>query len=648
MKLFEPGKIGRLSLKNRILMPPMLPLLIEAGAEGGYGQRAIDYHVARAKGGTGLIIVGAVRPNRKLEVIYLGDPVIDGKHCVHWINNLAEAVHVYGAKIGVCLSPGFGRVLAPDPTLPHGGLVSASAVPSKWDPNTICRALTTGEVEQLIEDVELSAKILSAAGIDLIELHAHNGYLIDQFLTPLWNKRTDKYGGSLNKRLRFSFELIEAVRRGAGADFPISYRYALTHYLDGGREIEEGLEIARRIEKAGVDIVGIDAGCYETNHWSQPTTTMAPGCLVPLAEMVKKVVDIPVSVVGKLGYPELAERVLQEGKADFIGLGRTLLADPEWPNKVKAGRLEDITPCLACHEGCLKRVFEGKHISCTVNPACGRERECTITPAEKKKSVVVIGGGPAGMEAARVAALRGHRVTLLEKGYTLGGNLIPASIPTFKQDYKLFLDYLTTQVKKLGVATKLGMEATPELVQQMNPDVVFVATGATHCIPDIPGIEKGMKKGKVVTGVDVLLGKKEVGKSVVVIGAGMVGCEVALYLAQQGKKVTAVECLTALRDMFFINALDLKDKLNSAKVKILENTDILEITKEGVVIADKRGEKSALEADTIVLAVGLQSNRELVEALQGKLPEVYAIGDCAESRRVLDAVWEGFHTGRLI
>lgn len=648
MKLFEPGKIGKLSLKNRIIMSPVLPLLIEAAPEGGYGQRAIDFWVARAKGGTGLIITGLMRPNRKLEVIYLGDPVIDGKHCVHWLNDLAEAVHVYGAKIGVCLSPGLGRIVPPDPTLPHGGLISASDVPAHWDPKVICHGLTLGEVEQLIEDCELSAKILSAAGIDLIEIHTHAGYLVDQFLTPLWNKRTDRYGGDLNGRFRFSLELIKAVRRGAGADFPISYRYSLTHHLDGGRTIDEGLEIARLLEKANVDVIGIDAGCFGADHWAHPTTTMSPGCLVPMAEMVKKVVKTPVSVVGKLGYPELAEKVLEEGKADFISLGRALLADPEWPNKVRRGRPEDITPCLACHEGCLKRVYEGKHVSCAVNPACGKERECTITPAEKKKSVLVIGGGPAGMEAAIVAVLRGHQVTIVEKGYTLGGNLIPASIPAFKQDYKLFLDYLTTQVKKIGVTTKLGMEAKPELVQRMNPDVVFIATGATHCVPDIPGIKKGMKNGKVITAVDVLLGKKEVGKSAVVIGAGKVGCEVALYLAQQGKKVTAVECLTAMRDVYWINALDLKEKLNSAKVKILENTDVLEITKQGIIIADKRGKKSTLEADTVIISIGLQPNRELLEELDSELPEVYAIGDCTESRRILDAIWEGFHTARVI
>jgi len=630
-------------------MSPVLPLLIEAVApESGYGQRAIDFWAARAKGGTGLIVTGLMRPNRKLEKIFLGEPVVDGKHCVHWLNDLAEAVHVYGAKFGVCLSPGMGRVVPPDPTLPHGGLISASDVPAHWNPKVICHGLTTGEVEQLIEDCELSAKIMSAAGVDLIEIHTHAGYLVDQFLTSLWNKRTDRYGGDLNGRFRFSLDLINAIRRGAGADFPISYRYSLAHFIDGGRTIEEGLEIARLLEKAKVDIIGIDAGSPGAGNWAHPPTTMAPGCLVPFAEMVKKVVKTPVSVVGKLGYPALAESVLEEGKADFIALARPLLADPDWPNKVKEGRPEDITPCVACHQGCLKRVYEGKHVSCTVNPACGRERESVITPAEKKKSVLVIGGGPAGMEAARVSALRGHEVTIVEKGYALGGNLIPASIPAFKQDYKAFLDYLTTQIKKLGVTTKLGTEAMPELVQKMNPDVVFIATGAKHRIPDIPGISKGIKNGKVVTASDVLLGKKEAGKSVAIIGAGLVGCELALYLAQQGKKVTAVECLTAMRDVYGANALDLQEKLNSVTVKILENTDVLEITKQGVTIADKRGKKSTIEADTIILAAGLELNRELVEALQGVLPEVYAIGDCAESGKVLDAMQDGFHTARVI
>lgn len=647
MKLFEPGRIGKLSLKNRIVMAPMMTLLPVPIEEGRFSQRDIDFYLARARGGVGLIITSTMRPSRRLEASG-GDPVVNSVRCITWLDELAEAAHDYGTKICVQLSPGWGRLQPPDPALPNGGLVAPSPLPSFWDSSITTHELTIEEIEALIQDYEFSAKIISGAGIDAIEIHAHEGYLADEFVTALWNKRTDKYGGDLDARLRFPLELIEAVKRGAGADFPITYKYGLTHYFSGGREIEEGLEIAHRLEAAGVNALHINAGCYETMHWSQPTTTQEPGPLVHLAEAVKKVVNIPVITVGKLGYPDLAERVLQEGKADFIALGRTLLADPAWPNKVKEGKLDDIVPCLGGHEGCIKRTMAGKHVSCAVNPACGLERESIITTAEKKKSVLVIGGGPAGMEAARIATLRGHNVTIWEKGNALGGNLIPASVPNFKQDYRRLLDYFRTQIRKLGITVKLGKEATPESIQAIKADVVFIATGATPIIPEIPGVRKGIEDRKVVTAVDVLLGKKEAGESVVIIGAGLVGCEIALYLAQQGKKVTAVELYDAMRDIYWINAIHLRELLDGTKVKILTYTNVLRITDEGAVIADEHGNKTKLEADTIVFAVGLESNKELVEALRDKLPEVYTIGDCVESRRVLNAIWEGFRTARLI
>jgi len=643
MKLFEPGEIGGLTLKNRIVMAPMLTGLAEPVEEGRLSPRDIDFYVTRAKGGVGLIITTFMRPNRKLEAS-IGEPVVNSLRCVRWLNDLAESAHNYGTKVCVQLSPGLGRIQDPDPALPHGGTVSASAVPCFFNSSVTTRELTIEEIEQLVKDFEFSCNIIASAGIDAIEIHAHQGYLIDQFVTKLWNKRTDKYGGDLDGRLRFPLELVTAAKRGAGEDFPVTYRYGLTHYLDGGRDIEEGLEIARRLEAAGVNALHVDAGCYETNNWAQPPTTQPLGCLVDLAAMTKKVVSIPIITVGKLGYPELAERVLQEEKADFIALGRPLLADPEWANKVKEGRLEDITPCIGCHEGCLRRVNAGKHISCAVNPACGREIESAISPAEKKRSILIIGGGPGGMEAAIVAALRGHKVTLWEKGNALGGNLIPAAVPDFKRDYKLLLDYLTTQIRKLGMTTKLGIEATPELIQEMNPDVVIVATGATPIIPEYPGIEKE----EVVTAVDVLLGKKEVGESVVIIGGGLVGCEIALYLAQKGKKVTIIARHAAMREMYWINAKDLQERLDDANVKVLTYTNVLEITDEGVIVVDEQGNRSTLGANTVVLAVRLEANRKLVEALKDKLPEVYAIGDCVESRLVLNAIGEGFHTARLI
>jgi len=647
MKLFERGKIGRLEVKNRIAMAPMLTALAEPVEEGRISQRDIDFYAARAKGGVGLIVTSFMRPNRKLEAS-IGEPVINSQRCVRWLNDLAEACHDYGAKVCIQLSPGLGRIQPPNPALPHGGLVSSSPLPCFWAPDIITRELTIEDIEQLVKDFEFSCSIIAASGVDAIEIHAHQGYLVDQFVTAVWNKRTDKYGGDLDGRLRFALEIVEAVKRGASPDFPVTYRYGLTHYFDEGRSIEEGLKIAQRLEAAGIDGLHIDCGAYETNNRAQPPTTQPPGCIVDLAEMTKKFVNIPVITVGKLGYPELAEKVLQEGKADFIALGRPLLADPEWSNKVKEGRLEDIIPCLGCHEGCLRRVLTGKHISCAVNPATGLERDSTITPAETKKSVLVIGGGPAGMEAARVAALRGHKVTLWEKGYTLGGNLVPAAVPDFKIDYKLLLDYLTTQIEKLGVTTKLGIEATPELIEEFNPDAVFIATGATPIIPDYPGMKEGIEKGKVVTAVDVFLGRKKVGERVIIIGGGLVGCETALWLAQQGKAATVIARHQAMRDMYWINAQDLKEKLDDAKAQVLTYTNVVKITDDGVVISDEQGKQSTLKADTILLAVRLEPNRELVEAVRDKLPEVYAIGDCVESRMVLEAIKEGFRTARLI
>ena len=327
MKLFERGLIGKLALKNRIVMTAVNIQMALPFEEGGLTPRATDFYAARARGGAGLLITTFMRPSRKLE-FSIGEPVVNSWRCVGWLNDLAETVHDYGAKVCVQLSPGLGRIPTPRPDLPHGGLVAPSPLPSvrskegtmppvapgrypaRPENYVITRELTTDEIEELVRDFEFSAKVIRTAGIDAIEIHAQQGYLLDEFMTALWNKRTDKYGGDLDGRMRLTLELIEALRRGAGPDLPIIFRYPLTHYLEGARDIEEGLEVARRLEAAGVDALSINAGCYETYNFAQPPTTQPRGCWVELAEMTKKVVNIPVIVAGKLGYPEMAERVL--------------------------------------------------------------------------------------------------------------------------------------------------------------------------------------------------------------------------------------------------------------------------------------------------------------------------------------------------
>jgi len=337
--------------------------------------------------------------------------------------------------------------------------------------------------------------------------------------------------------------------------------------------------------------------------------------------------------------------VLQEGKADFIAIGRPLLADPDWANKVREGRLEDIRPCIGDHEGCHKRLYERKLLSCTVNPACGMEREFVIRPAERKKSVLVVGGGPGGMEAARVAALRGHTVTLLEEEDVLGGKLIPAAVPGFKEEYRKLLSYLCTQIEKLGVNVRLGQEASPELIEEIEPEVLFIATGGKAILPEIPGIERK----EVITAVDLLLGKREAGESVIVMGGGLVGCETALYLAEEGKKVTIVEILdSVMRDVYSINRIHLEKMLTDRDVRILTRVEVREISGKGIALTDQWGKISTLKADTVVVAIGFKPDEGLLGSLRGKVAEVYPIGDCVLPRRVINAMWEGFRIARFV
>ncbi len=646
MKLFEPGKIGRLSIKNRILMAPMgIGALAES--DGRLSQRAIDYYVARAKGGVGMIITGITCVDTEIEKKTdegLGMLArVDSPIHINRLAELVDAVHDYGAKLCVQVTAGMGRVAFGD-ILRKGHAVAPSASPCFWNPGITARELTTREVELLVKAFARAAVFLKAANVDAIELHGHEGYLLDQFQSTLWNRRTDRYGGDVEDRLRFPLEVIETIKSRLGNDFPIIYRYGIQHHVEGGRGIDESIEMARRFEQAGVDALHVDAGCYEAWYWAHPPVYQPRGCMIDIAEKAVKAVNIPVIAVGKLGYPDIAEKVVQEGKADFISLGRALLADPEWPLKVQEGRFDDIRPCIGDHAGCLTRVFQGKYISCAVNPATGMEREFTLHPAKRPKSVLIIGGGPGGMQAAMVAAQRGHEVSLWEKNGQLGGNLIPASTPEFKKDLRDLMTYLSTQIKKLPVDIILEREASSELVQETKPDVVIVATGASPIMPHIPGVEKD----NVLSAVDMLWGIKPAGEKVLVLGGGLIGCETAAYLAQAGKRVSIVEILEhVFRDENRANKQQMLKMLEDGEVTMLTNTSVLEITDEGAIIDHDRGQEE-VEADTIVVAIGLEVKSRLRDELEGKVPEVYAIGDCVKPRRVLEAIWEGFRIARLI
>lgn len=651
-KLFEAAQIGKLRLKNRIVMAPMgLRGLIEP--DGRFSERAIDYYLARAKGGCGLIVTCVAFPDQEVEPHMVGDlwnlrPRLDSFMYVSRLSELADRLHHYGTKLAIQLSAGFGRVASPD-FLALGQPVAPSPLPCFWKPEIWTRELTISEIEKIVRSFGVAAKTIKMAGIDAIHIHGHEGYLLDQFKTPLWNKRKDKYGGSLEGRLRFTSEIIQIIKETAGRDFPVIYRYGGKHYLEGGREIDESLEIARRLEQAGVDCLEVDAGCYETWYWPHPPVYQPPGCMVDMAQAVKQVVKIPVMAVGKLGDPELAERVLAEGKADFIALGRPLLADPEWANKTREGKVEDITPCIGCHEGCLHRAnAENKYTSCAVNPTAGMEREYTPAPAVKAKRVLVVGGGPAGLEAARVAARRGHQVTLWEMSDRLGGNLISAAVPGFKRDLKDLLVYLTAQVQKAGAAVELNRKATVDSILEAKPEILLVATGSAPLIPSLPGMPRALEEGRALASTEFLRHGKEIGDSAIVVGGGFIGCEIAVHLAQMGKQATLVEMTETLAaGMPVSNRLMLLKMLADHQVTTFLKTRPSEITPQGAVVSVE-GTPRQLQADHIILALGMVPRSEMAAELEGRVPQLAVMGDCARPGCVMNAVWDGFHAARII
>jgi 2-enoate reductase len=656
-RLLEPVKIGGIEIKNRIAMAPM-GIVGLLNPDGSPGPRALDYYLERARGGVGLIITGVFRVENEVEN-FPGLSARVTPPALGAFVELAETVHALGTKIFVQLTAGFGRVASPL-RLQGKQPVSASVVPYYWDPRQTCRELTTEEVKKVVKAFGHAARVLAAAGFDGIELHGHEGYLFDQFMTPFWNKRTDQYGGSLDGRLRLSVEVLQEIKKKAGPDFLVQYRFGLKHYIKGlnsgalpgekfieaGRDIEEGLQIARRLEAAGFDSLHVDAGCYDSWYWTHPPVYQKTGFMADMAAAVKKVVKIPVIAVGKLSAPEFAESIITEGKADIVALGKGLLSDPFWVKKIEGGQPQRIRPCIGCHDGCMGRVTKGKPLSCAVNPATGRERLYRLERVERPKKVSVVGGGPAGMEAARVAALRGHRVTLWEKGKSLGGHLLEASVPGFKKDLAQLLDWFERELNTLDLEIRTGVDINADILRKENPEVTIIATGSQPIIPDVPG----PLAGKIATAIDLLLGRVAVGEKVVVLGGGLIGCETALWLAQQGKKVTVVEILDDLLNagipVQHMNRLMLLDLLKFHEVKVITNTTILKVLEDGTLYFNNQ--RRFPSPDKIITAVGLKPERELYQSLQGKISNLYLIGDSRNPQNVMTAVWDAYEVGRMI
>ena len=641
-RLFEPGRIGNVALKNRIIKAPQHTGL--ANADGTITERLLRYYKDVAKGGVSMVVV---------EYAWVDDLYSRASPCQLGISRidhlpglslLCDTIKAQGAAASIQIShAGRQRFILEQPK-------AASDVP--WPEITamgcpIPIPMTIEEIQEVIKAFGAAAKRAQMAGFDMVEIHACHGYLISNFLSPYSNKRTDWYGGEFENRIRLLMNIVKEMQAQVGYDFPIVCRLSGTDYEPDGYPVEETIELAKRLEARGVAAIHMSGGIHHTTIHEVSPMGMPLAYNVFAAEMAKKAIGVPVIASGSINLPALAESILAEGKGDFIGLGRPLWADNEWPLKAKEGRAEDIRPCIRCNDGCLAR---GDHIAntvkCTVNVALCREAEFEITPATRKMKVAVVGGGPAGMEAARVAALKGHNVTLFEKR-ELGGALIEAALPEFKApDLGPLKEYLKTQVHKAGVRVE-AKEATVEDLTHNGYAAVIVATGATALrLEDIPGIDDP----KVVTAADVLHGRALLGGKVAVIGGGIVGTEVGLVVAEGGRQVTFIEML----DEFMCNITFDEKQVYELRFKDLDvsiNTGqrLTEVTKTGVKTVDKMGAVTEFPANSVVLAAGFRPNRELIEALKADPTiKVVDVGDCVRPRKLYDAIHDGHLAAKLL
>lgn len=635
--LFDKTYIGKMKLKNRVFMSPMGTT---GEADGAYNIDAINYFMERAKGGAGLIITGANVVSTKYEPRPCTE--LSDFHHVERLNMLIDRCHHYGAKVCVQLSPGLGRQQFTDPFTPP---YSAGSVGSFWFPDLICKPFTKEDIQYLVGKVGYSASLAVMAGADAVELHAYGGYLLDQFQSKQWNNRTDEYGGSLENRMRFTLECIEAIKKNIPDTVPLLVKFTPDQRVEGFRDLREGIEMAKILEKAGVDALHVDTGCYE--EWYQAITTVysKPGHKLDVQKAIKDVVSVPVLGDGKLFDPKLAEKVVNDGILDYVGLGHEMLADPHWVNKVKKNQLEDITPCVGCNE-CLLSGFSGKHYYCAVNPTCYAEKEYAL-PADTglKRKVLIIGGGPAGMEAAITAKRRGFEVDLWEKADKLGGTLWPAGGPGFKADVLKLITYLETQCHKLGVNIFLNKAATKDNIKGLDYDRIILATGANPAMPPIEGIEK------TVLATDYLTHQVTTGDNVVIIGAGLAGSEAACDLAGQGKNTVLIEMLPdilALANHCLNNDQHLRNMIKDRGVNVVTGAKVTKITDDSITY-EKDGEVHTVSCDTVLNAAGFKPNNQLEDLLEEEYDDkVVVIGDAVAPRKILTAIHEGYHAIRVM
>ncbi|MFM2479987.1 FAD-dependent oxidoreductase [Celerinatantimonas sp. YJH-8] len=634
--VFEPLTIGHLELKNRFVVPPMVSNY--ANEDGTCSEQFMAYHEEKAKGGWGLIIVEDYKINPESGgFVKLPGLWHDGQIKSH--KELTDRVHRHGAKIAAQIYHA-GRETCAEITGVQP--VAPSAIP---DPvvNAMPRALTVAEIHELVEQFGDTALRVQAAGFDAVEIHGAHGYLINQFMSPFSNKRTDNYGGTILNRARFALEIIANIRAKVGNEFPIIYRMSVNEFVEGGLTTEDSKVISMLLEDAGVNAIHASNGVYATSDKIIPPTAVGHAWSAAISEEIKKVVSIPVIAVGRINDPLIAEAVLRANQADLISMGRASLADPHLPNKAKAGDFDSIIRCIGCLQGCIQRNAQQLPIKCLVNPLTGHESERQIEDDTHQKKVVIIGGGIAGMEAAIVAAQRGHRVDLYEKSDRLGGQWILASIPPTKEELGAFTTWQTHKLQNLGVRVHINTELSLEMIQAIQPDSLIVATGALPFIPNIPG----NTLEHVVTANDILQGSAQPGKRVVIIGGGLVGSETAAHLANHGHEVSIIEMNS---DIFLGTPSSTKQylmqDLQQHHVTIMTETTVKEIRSNSVVIETKPGQQQELQqVDSVVMAIGSKPVSFSLEELKNNVSNVITIGDAQQVRKAMEAIEEGYMAG---
>jgi 2,4-dienoyl-CoA reductase-like NADH-dependent reductase (Old Yellow Enzyme family)/thioredoxin reductase len=636
-KLFTPFTIKNIQLKNRIVMPALASFLIRD--DGSISDAAVEHYRRRAGGGPAMVIMeacavspeGVVAPHQA--VIY-DDRFIDG------LARIARAMKEEGA--------------VPAVQIHHGGRQTSVKVinrkplaPSPLPCPTIrgeVEPLTVDGIQELVQKFGDAAGRARQAGFELIEIHGAHGYLVNQFLSRFSNIRDDEYGKDVAGRTRFASEIVAEVRRRVGDDFPISFKISAEEYVDSGLTTKESIEILKILVPAGVDVIQVSAGNDVTAEWICQPMFMKKGCLVESASQVKKALDVPVMAVGRINEPQLADEIIRQQQADLVCIGRGLLADPEMPKKAQEGRLDEIRTCIACNT-CMQSIFKRGRIECLVNPMLGREKEMAFIPTKNPKKVMVVGGGPGGLNVAWVAAKRGHDVHVYEKRSELGGQLVPGSIPGHKTELRSLIRFQKRQAELFGVKCHLNHEVRAEDIEACKPDVVVLATGSLPALPQVEGIDKNI----VLTYEDVLDGAPPPYKTVVIIGGGATGLELALHLAEYGCVPTVIEMLPKIGNG--LEAMTKKiilQRLKEKNVRILTNTKLSKIEETGVAVVTKDDRKLFIEAEKVVIAIGTRADTRLYDKIKSLGYEIHQVGDCLEPRNAKEAIYESAVLGRKL